>query len=543
MNKLFVKKTVSCSIIMAMMLFFSPLVFSQSEDDFLDPQLEEDFFETENTYINDAIQKNFTIILTEHNYDLNPHTAEYNAEAQILTGLYEGLFSYDPATLNPVPAIAKSYLISRDKKRWTFTLRDDAYFSDGTKITAESVRESWLSMLKNPRAPYSSLFEIVAGAKEFKNGTASENEVGIYAIEEYSLSVHLTNPAAHLIRLLCMPTFSVISKNAHVYSGPFVLSDFSTKHIVLEKNPYYYDKENTHLEKITFLLSNDDVENSHLFNTGKADWISSSVDLKKIILKSASHISAEFATEYLFFKMRNSIWENTKFRQALLEAVPWQELRANTFVPATTLVYPLNGYPKVQGYVYTDKIEAQSLMKATRKEANIPEDEILELKIAISESERMKKHVEILKEAWSPLGVELKTVEIASINYLKEIAQTDADIFSYTWIGDFSDPLAFLELFKGNSTLNVSNWNNNDFNRMLLEAESLNDLQHLERLSQAEQLLLDEAIIIPIQHPVSLNIIDLDAVGGWTTNAFDIHPLKYIYKKQTQCEVPHLAKK
>ena len=182
-------------------------------------------------------------------------------------------------------------------------------------------------------------------------------------------------------------------------------------------------------------------------------------------------------------------------------------------------------------------------MKATRKEANIPEDEILELKIAISESERMKKHVEILKEAWSPLGVELKTVEIASINYLKEIAQTDADIFSYTWIGDFSDPLAFLELFKGNSTLNVSNWNNNDFNRMLLEAESLNDLQHLERLSQAEQLLLDEAIIIPIQHPVSLNIIDLDAVGGWTTNAFDIHPLKYIYKKQTQCEVPHLAKK
>ena len=78
---------------------------------------------------------------------------------------------------------------------------------------------------------------------------------------------------------------------------------------------------------------------------------------------------------------------------------------------------------------------------------------------------------------------------------------------------------------------------------MLLEAESLNDLQHLERLSQAEQLLLDEAIIIPIQHPVSLNIIDLDAVGGWTTNAFDIHPLKYIYKKQTQCEVPHLAKK
>ena len=542
MNKFFTAKVLSRSIIIAMTLSFSPLVFSQSGDDFLE-QPEEDFLEVEDTSINDAIQKNFTIILTEHNYDLHPHTAEYNAEAQILTGLYEGLFSYDPITLNPMPAIAKSYLISRDRKRWTFILRDDAYFSNGDKITAESVKKSWISLLKNPKATYSSLFEIVVGAKEFKDGKAKEDELGIHILDEYSLSIHLTSPASHLARLLCMPTFSVTSENSNVYSGPFVLSEFATENIVLEKNPYYYDKKNTHLEKITFLLSNDDVENSHLFNIGKADWISSAVDLKKIILKNASHISAEFATEYLFFKMRDTIWQHTKFRQALLEAVPWQDLRANTFVPATTLVYPLNGYPKVQGYVYTDKIEALSLMKEARKDANIPEDEILELKVAVSESERMKKHIEILREAWSALGVTLTTVEVSTTNYLKEISHTDADIFSYTWIGDFSDPLAFLELFRGNSTLNVSNWNNEDFNRILSEAASLNDAQHFERLSQAEQLLLDEALVLPIQHPVSLNIIDLDAVGGWTTNAFDIHPLKYIYKKQPKFEVQNLVKR
>ena len=60
-------------------------------------------------------------------------------------------------------------------------------------------------------------------------------------------------------------------------------------------------------------------------------------------------------------------------------------------------------------------------------------------------------------------------------------------------------------------------------------------------LGNAEQLLLDNAMVIPISHPVSLNIINLEAVGGWTGNAFDIHPLKYLYKKQEKHAIPNLV--
>ena len=56
---------------------------------------------------------------------VDPHTANYSSEAQILTGLYEGLFSYDPLTLQPVPAICDTYKLSRDKKTWTFTLKEN----------------------------------------------------------------------------------------------------------------------------------------------------------------------------------------------------------------------------------------------------------------------------------------------------------------------------------------------------------------------------------------------------------------------------------
>lgn len=488
-----------------------------------------------------SAQETMTIIAPVHSYDLNPHTSSYNSESQILSGLYEGLFTYDPVTLEPQYALATSYKLSRDSKRWTFTLRENAHFSDGTPVTAECVKKSWLALMRTPNAPFASLFDIVSGAAEFRAGTGTADEVGIYDLDEKTLSLHLTTPASYLPKLLCMTAFVVTGETADVYSGPFVLTEMSAQNAVLTKNEQYYDADKTQLEKITFIFSDDTEENTFLFNTGLADWVTGPVNLAKILEKNASHITAEFATEYLFFKMRGAIWSDKLFRQALFEAVPWEKLRENTFVPAATLVYPLSGYPAVRGYSYTDELEAASLMKQARKNAGMSDEELLPIVMAVSESGYMKKKAEILKDAWKSLGVELTTIEIPSDRYLHSIPETEADVFSYTWIGDFSDPLAFLELFRGNSTLNVSSWCNDEYDRLLNESALYTDEKHNTLLGQAEQLLMDEAVVLPIQHPVSLNIIDLNIIGGWAQNAFDIHPLKYLFKKESAPDVPNVV--
>ena len=482
-----------------------------------------------------------TVTAPVHSYNLNPHTASYNSEAQILSGLFEGLFSYDPVTLEPQYAIAVSYKISRDSKRWTFTLREDAFFSDGTPVTAESVKKSWIQLLRTQGAPYASLFDIIKGASDFRTGNGSEENVAIYDLDEHTLSIHLTTPASHLPRLLCMASFAVTGTEENVFSGPFVLSEINENQAVLEKNEHYYDKENTKLDRITFRFCDDADENAFAFNTGLSDWVSGAVNLSRTISKDAVHVTAEFATEYMFFKMRKNVWSNAEFRQALLEAAPWDSLRENTFVQASTLVYPIGNYPSVRGYSYTDGEEASSLMKIARRNAGIPDGEILEIVMAVTESEYMQKKAALLKEAWEKLGVSLRTVEIPSDKYLYSIPDVDADIFSYTWIGDFADPLAFLELFRGNSTLNVTNWSNPDFDALLNEAALYTNEKHNSLLGQAEQLLLDEAVILPVQHPVSLNVIDLNAVGGWAPNSFDIHPLKYLFKKETKPDVPNVV--
>lgn len=481
----------------------------------------------------DSSEKNFVIIESNHSYKLNPRTANYSAETQILTGLYEGLFSYDPITLDPVYAMVKNYRISRDKKRWTFELQEGIKFSDGEPITAETVRSSLLKAISEPGAPFSSLMDIVNGAEEFRKGKGSAEDVGIYAMDSNAVSIHLKAPASHLPKILCMPAFAVTADDLSTYSGPFCLEEYSENRIILKKNKNYHDAESTKMEKITILLSNDADENVFAYNTGAADWIASSFNEQKLLSKDSIHLSAEFATQYFFFKFtEKSVFNNLNLRRALLEATPWNELRANTYVQAQSLVYALNGYPSVEGYSSTDIIEAKILMDKARNELKIEDNQKIKIRFAITDTDYMKKKAELLKKAWEPLGVELETVLFPEFEYLNNIEKTDADLFSYNWIGDFADPLAFLELFRGNSTMNVSGWNNKEFNAMLDEAALYTDENHNRLLAKAEQLLLDEAVIFPIQHPVSVNIINLNEIGGWALNAFDIHPLKYLFKRE-----------
>ena len=149
-----------------------------------------------------AQSKDFVIVESDHQHDLNPHTTTFSTDAQILTGLYEGLFSYNPVTLDPQYAICKDYRISRDKKRISFVLRQDAKFSNGEIIDAEAVRSSWLQLLSTPDAPYATMFDIVRGAQDFRLGKGKEENVGIYVTDKFTLSVYLNTPANYLPKIL-----------------------------------------------------------------------------------------------------------------------------------------------------------------------------------------------------------------------------------------------------------------------------------------------------------------------------------------------------
>lgn len=551
--------------------FLSGAVFAQtSDDDALPPFAEREespFFDDENpaeredeipeqdlseienlendessseSLVNPELQKNFTIAMTSWNWNLDPQTSSYANEAQILSGLYEGLFSYHPRTLEPVPAIAESYKISRDKKRWTFKIRQNAKFSNDEEINAFTVRSNWISLLKNQAAPYASLLDCIKNAEDFRNGKASEDDLGIKARDNQTLVVTLKSPTAHFARILCHHAFSVSKTQSgeNDFSGAFKIASKSEKQIVLEKNENYWDAKNVYLPKITINASDDIAENSYSFNTGSVNWVSSMFDASKLINKNSIRLTAIFGTEYLFFGCKNKPWNLPEFRAALMNAVPWEALRKLSLMPATTLIYPLAGYPKVEGYSETSLEDAEDMMAEARKNNGYSETEKIPLVFGVpANSERLAKIAGILEEAFKPLNVELKIQTTPEDRYIESISGWNADLFSYSWIGDFADPIAFLELFRGGSTLNPTRYNNEKFNKLLDDSALETDSSvHYKLLAQAEQLLLDEGEVIPISHSLSFHAINLNEVGGWYVNALDIHPFKYLYFKEDKTE-------
>ena len=498
------------------------------------------------------LQQNFIIVEPVRVHELNPQITNYSSDSQILNGLYEGLFTLSPVSLEPQYAIAKEFKISRDKKRWSIILRDDAYFSNGEKITAEAVRDSWLRMLANPASPYSSLFDIVRGAEAFRNGQADFSEVGIYATAENVLSIYLNSPANYLPKILCHTAFSITHSNPEVYSGPYELEIYTERKYILKKNPYYWDKDNVTLERITFVQSENADDNTYYFNTGAVDWITSNVNQQKLLDLSSFQLNATFGTGFLYFKMSgrkpaaskcSPVWDYPEFRNAVLEAFPWEEIHKKYLIPATTLVYPLSGYPQIDGFDYTDEIEASLRMKDAREKYGVPEEEIIPLYMHVFENEFTEEDEKLLREALEPLGIALYITKVPSYLYYSTIAEADADILVTSWIGDFADPLAFLELFRGGSTMNESGWKNAQFDGLLEQAAVAGETERLELLGAAENILLDEGMVLPLYRSVSSSVVDLDEVGGWYTNAFDVHPLKYLYKKQPKFNGANVVKR
>ena len=103
-----------------------------------------------------------TVALSKGEVELDFRKSYLASEAQLFTAIYEGLFSYHPFTMEPIPAAVERWELSEDKKQWTFTIRQNAKYRNGDPLRAEDFRAAWISLLSPEReSPYSSLFDVI----------------------------------------------------------------------------------------------------------------------------------------------------------------------------------------------------------------------------------------------------------------------------------------------------------------------------------------------------------------------------------------------
>ncbi len=494
-----------------------------------------------------AEETGITVSYASSEYGLDPAHAFTTTEAQLFTAVYEGLVSYHPLTLEPVAAAAERWVVSPDGKTYTFFLRPEGHFWNGDPVKATNFSEAWFRLLSpDENAEYSFLLDIIEGALDYRTGkTDDRSTVGIKAISDYMLEVKLREPAEYFLKILCHHSFSPVhplnlengkwkSGPSALGNGPFYITKADKSQITLKKNILYWDQNNIETDKINIVFINDPQLAAERFNNGEIQWAPDGVYLSMVEDSDKLVSNPLFATSYFFFNTSNEALKNGDVRRALALILPWNEIRNsnNYFLPTATLIPAIPGYPAVEGI---DKRDFKDALQLLHSAGYTKGSGIGNIVIRVPNGNLPSYIGQIMKETWEKYLDVTVQIEVRPYpDYYSALKLNDYSLGTTTWIGDFADPLTFLQMWTSNSNLNDSNFADPDYDGLIARAETEAPAQRYKTLAEAESILLETALVLPLENYPAFNLVDLDSLEGWYPNVLDIHPFRYFRLKEPQ---------
>jgi oligopeptide transport system substrate-binding protein len=488
---------------------------------------------------------------------LDPQRATGVTENKIISALIEGLITYHPSDDNiPEPGVAERWERDETATTWTFFLRKDALWSNGDPVTAEDFQYAYKRML-DPAFPgeYSQMLFILKNAEAYKNGQLEDfAEVGLEVVDAHTLRMTLVGPTPFFPSMLKHYSWFPVHPatiEAHggildmsgdwtlpgnfVGNGAFVLADWLPNQFLrVTASPTYWDRERNGLTAIYFFPIEDDNTEKRMFDSGRLH-ITSTVPTNDIpILKRDKpdliHIDDYLGTYFYRLNVTKEPLDNPLVRRALALAIDRQAIvdrvslgdqkPAYAFVPAG-----FEGYP-TPNRVRTDVAEAQRLLA----EAGYPGGEgFPELYLLFNTSEGHRKIAEAIVAMWNAnLGINMQLENKEWKVYLDAQSQLDYDVSRSGWIGDYMDPITFLEMFTTGNGNNDTGWGNADYDEYIAKAfRSVDQESHFASLLAAEELLLDEMPIIPLYWYTRIYLKD-PRVQGWYPKLLDNRPFKHL---------------
>lgn len=528
---------------------------------------------------------------------LDPAAMSWMQDIRMALTIWEGLCTYHPQTTEPIPGSALPPEISEDRTVYTFSIRPEARWSNGEPLTAHDFVYGWRRAFEpGTAADYSFFFDRIVGVTEYTDWRNGEIErlgsikdpdeqrrqrdahlaeadrrfaesVGIRALDDKTLEVRLTRPVPYFLDLCAFSTFLPVHRESverfkvlgetgliyydeqwvkpgnAVHNGPFVMTEWKFKqHIMLERNPHYWNRNAVKLERMKELEVEDANTAWLLYSGGQADWLSyvKTVYAPKLIASSASplpnalnkrgtgrediHVVPAFGTYFYNFNCterlpggRPNPFLDPRVRQAFTMAIDKKTLIeevvregqtvATTFIPPNTIP----GYPVIEGLPY-DPPKARALLA----EAGYPNgDGLPEIVVLFNTGFRHGDYAQAIVAMWErELGVDGRVEGMEGKTFLELKHDVNFVICRAGWYGDYGDPTTFLEMFETGNGNNDSGYSDPEYDRMLAEADAeLDPQRRLEKLADVERYLVNEGLpLLPIYHDVTVCAFDPDKV-------------------------------
>jgi len=502
-----------------------------------------------------ADDQTFTYSIGDEHTSVDPQIVEDVSGSDIIRDLFEGLMNQD-ADGNLVPGVATSYDTNDEKNVYTFHLRDNAKWSDGKPVTAGDFVYAWRRLVDPETAsPYAWFGELMSieGAGPILAGEAATDTLGITALDDLTLEVRLS---------ASLPYFALMTTHSSTFPTPsWVIEEHGTEWIkpenivsngayvwtehvpqersTRERNPMYWDNENTIIEKVVALVIGDE-------NTGLTRYLAGELDRVTVPTGQYPRLSKEYPDQavsvprlcsyyYIFNVSENApaAFKDVRVRQALSYALDRNvvtqkvtqggQIDAYTFTHGATAGFEI---PEV-AYAGMSQDERNAKAKELLAEAGYGADNPLEFTLLYNTSEGHKKIAIAASQMWKQtLGV-IVTLENQEWKTFLDIRKNQGfELARSGWCGDYNEASTFLDLLTTKSGQNDGKYSNAEVDALMAGAKTMADPS--ANYTKVEQILADEMPIIPIYHYTGVFMLNTalkgyplgNVEGNWYSREF-----------------------
>jgi len=445
---------------------------------------------------------------------LDPTMSGTVTSTDVIEQLFSGLVALSPE-LDVVPAMAYTWEVLEEGRRYVFHLRDDVQWSDGVPVTAEDFVYAWRRAL-NPAtsSQNASLLHDIEGARACHQGQLSDpDRLGVRVLDEATLVVDLEEPTAYFLHVLThcasypVPRH-VVEKHGQAWTelehlvtnGLFRLETWDRgRSMVLSRNPEYHDQFTGNTERVELTFQPEDSARLEMYETDRLDILEDipPTDWIRIRQRHAGEylLRPWLDSRYIGFSLNRPPFNDRRVRQAFTLATDREALAQVLFsgyhLPATGGFVPLGmpGHSAEIGLRYDPAQARQILAEAGYSSGR---------GFPVVDALRPPSHgTEIVSEYLQAQWRKILGVEIAwgMMDWGK--TRLDADqptMFLVGWVADFPDPDNFLRV-AGES----GGWHKAAFAELVEKARRVSDQkERLQLYRQADRILVEEATIIPL---------------------------------------------
>ncbi len=483
---------------------------------------------------------------------LDTHVATDGVSFEVIKAFTEGLVEYD-ADGKIIAGVAKTWDISEDGKTYTFTLREDAFWSNGTKVTAGDFVYGFQRLADPDNAhQYSYLVESlkITNGADVIAGTKPVTELGVKAEGDYKFVVTLDAAVPYFMQLMTFPSFHPVNKafveaagdkyattvEFLISNGPFVLTEWISGSLIkFSKNEKYWDKAVVKLDGLEFQIFKDYQSAALEFEAGTIDVTAITSNIVDRYKDNAGYTEVKLG--YVWFLSPNQLdvtMQNKNLRLALAHAFDRAQIANNllgdgsivaTGIVSSGLVTGPNGkdFRDDSGAFQTmDVAKAKTFWEAAKTELGVTALTIellvgspeTDTGLAVGTAEFLKSEFE---KNLPGLTVEIKTT--IKKDRLDLMNTGGYQLGLTRWGPDFADPLTYLkDLFETGSPYNYPRFSNAEYDGIIASVSPGGDLAadlnvRWDTLKQAEALLLGEAGVIPAWQTGTAMLISSKVTG------------------------------